>query len=685
MAKRPRSRRLLDCIKSRTQEITSVVHVFFGQFSKYHSSTSEKSAKLDQPTIYIPTLDRPTLDPTPLGTSVPGATLFNSIKCFASSNIHKHGDKGIKTEWAQNTSGTSVKDQHGDFSNIGPKSASSQRSSSNMESYYAENAKAMTSSNDYSPVLIFDGAHSDDEAIMGNLQQSHSSNSSVDVIITDTVLSSCVSHVAKGLDTDIDDSDSEDDYSDGLDIGEGILSPIESPQFSGNSNYSNHSSASSTYEFDQEPFDTYNLKVIQLCHDIGFGEPSNVERMYGGDYNRVIGLTFSENSEDQHFVLRVPRHVLEESKAFTIRDQVATLLFLGQFDFLCAPTIVAIDTTTANVIESQYVLQKKLPGKPLQDVLFTLPLAEKLELVTVAAQLFIKMDCITLEDPGVLSGTQPLPWTSTSLPPSTLKPTVSGFDFNYSTVASPLKQQSLASLLSNLLNEQKKKYIRSPVMVLKWAKLLDIVEEMDQAGLFKDSDMINVLWHWDVCARHIFVDKYESSLASIITDMDSTSDITHPVNIGHFNSNFDKDKFNVTDDASETFTAQTGTTSSIWKVTGVIDWDDAKSVPRVLTRIPRTWLWFDEVERTDSWDGNRDCPPERALTEDELTIKRHFDQLMQQADPNYLNDTYFRGVWIRRLFRFAQSGIHNTADFVRYDKFVKDWETYFSGHILMTL
>ncbi|KAG4034743.1 hypothetical protein MFRU_002g00960 [Monilinia fructicola] len=500
---------------------------------------------------------------------------------------------------------------------------------------------------------------------MENFKQSHSSNSSVEAIIT------------RQLDADID-IDGEDDCPDDFDIDEGILS-------TGNSNYSNQSSASSTHEFDQEPFDTYKLKVIQLCQDIGFGEPSNMERMYGGDYNRVIGLTFSQNSEDRHFVLRVPRHVLEESEAYTIRDQVATLLFLGQFEFLCAPTIAAIDTTTANVIKSQYVLQERLPGKPLQDVLFTLPLAEKLELVTVAAQLFINMEGITLEDPGVLSGTQPLPWTSTSLPPSTLKPTVSGFDFNYSTVASPLKQQSLASLLSNLLNEQKKKYILSPAMLLKWVKLLDIVEEMDQAGLFKASDKINVLWHWDICARHILVDKDESPLASTVTEMDSTSNFTQPPNLDHANCNVDEDKFIVTDDASDITAAQTGTTSSGWKVTGVIDWDGAKSIPRVLTRVPRNWLWFDEAERTYSWDGNRDCPPERALTEEELTIKRHFDRLMQQADPTYLNDTYFRGVWIRRLFRFAQSGIHNTADFVRYDKFVEDWETYFNGHILMTL
>lgn len=477
----------------------------------------------------------------------------------------------------------------------------------------------------------------------------------------------------KSLEFNPDMEESSDE--EGSDVDEADESDTVSSSVASRSIASNASNASSTYEYDQEPFDTYRSKVIQLCHNIGFGEPSNVVRMAGGSYNRVIGLTFSQDSEDRHFVLRVPRSPLQEHRAYTIRDQVATLLFLGQYEFLCAPTITAIDTTTENVIKSQYVLQEKLPGKPLQDVLFSLPLAEKLELTTVVAQLLIKMENITIEEPGVLSGAQPLPWVSTSLLSSTLQPTISGFRLDNITVDLPLGKQGLASLLFNMLNSQKKNDAKCANVVLLWDKLLNILKQMEQAGFFKDSDSTNVLWHWDICARHIFVDKDESIF---------TTDIAELPNLDHADSNDGGTKAELADDVSGIPADQTQATSNGWKVTGIIDWDDAMSVPRVIARVPKTWLWYDENERTSDWDGNRDSPPERALTQEELAIKSHFDQIMQQADPNYLSDTYFRGVWIRRLFRCTQTGFVDGSDFERCDKLVEDWEAYFNGHILMT-
>ena len=66
-------------------------------------------------------------------------------------------------------------------------------------------------------------------------------------------------------------------------------------------------------EEDEEPFDTYKLKFIQLCLDIGYCEPSHVKEMEGGSYNKIVGLTFPmfnnslDNEKSKYCILRIPQ------------------------------------------------------------------------------------------------------------------------------------------------------------------------------------------------------------------------------------------------------------------------------------------------------------------------------------------------------------------------------------------
>jgi hypothetical protein len=115
-----------------------------------------------------------------------------------------------------------------------------------------------------------------------------------------------------------------------------------------------------------------------------------------------------------------------------------------------------------------------------------------------------------------------------------------------------------------------------------------------------------------------------------------------------------------------------------WAITGVLDWDDVLSVPLVLARKPPAWLWFNEEER-NTWDGNTDANPHRDLTEDELLIKAHFDQIMARADPTYMEDTYHRGVWLRALARFGLYGFGDGQDWKRYSGFVREWDEYYAS------
>ncbi|KAF7871480.1 hypothetical protein EAF04_003587 [Stromatinia cepivora] len=438
----------------------------------------------------------------------------------------------------------------------------------------------------------------------------------------------------------------------------------------------------STLLNDQEGFDTYQLKVIQLCRDIGLGEPSELQRIRGGIHNRVVGIAIPGNSGDRHFILRISRWKMPDDETYNLRDQVAAILTLRQYTFLGAPEIAAVDTTLANAIESQYVVQHKLPGKPLQEVFNQLSLHQQLEITTTVAQFLLEMEKISFRKPGYLAGTQILPWTSTSIDTCTSQPTISAFRlFGYDIEVPTFESEPLPSLLHRMLTAQFERDCDSYTRP-KFEKLLCILKEMVKASLFNHSDSKNVLWHWDICARHIFVAGTETPPVSDSSSPPRSTRTTNTIESFDINNMGDTDEHSISGESSYDATNVTEKLQLMnggWKVTGVIDWDEVMSVPLVLSRQPRTWLWTDDAKRGWAWTGNYDTPLKQELTSEELTIKDRFDQVMQQADPSYLDDTYGRGVWIRGMFRLAQDGLSDKNDDERYEKFVEDWDRYYSG------
>ncbi|KAL5314863.1 hypothetical protein ACEPPN_017513 [Leptodophora sp. 'Broadleaf-Isolate-01'] len=517
------------------------------------------------------------------------------------------------------------------------------------------------------------------------------------------------------------------------------------------------SMSSSTYEYSQEIFETYKAKVIQLCLEIGYGEPTEVDRMKGGSFNRIIGLSF-DTPEKKQYILRIPREPYDETQDYEISDQVEVLLYLAQFDSLKVPSILAYDATTNNAIKSQWVLQSRLPGKPMQDVFYQLPLADRIQIAGEVAQLAIELDKIRFPNPGRLIGTRCLPSIAHNPPPTVKNVCFAGFKATEQLILDeqPLtqflvslfeyfKQNELATEHANELATQK--------MVERWSTLQLIATQMEKAGVMRIQDSGNALWHWDICSRNILIDQVNDvdveepvSEAEVVADDCAVSDTektevppksavqraskgcyhsvqlsvdditgnghkhTVQVNIEDGSGNCCNHKVEVgvednmgkkylhtfqikgaqhleTSGTEETVSALTEVHDSFqpavlpryskWVVSGVLDWDDALSVPPVLAGYQYSWLWCDEEERSSHWAYDRDTNPERPLTADELLVKANFDQIVARACPNFLEDTYGRGVWLRRLARFGIYGFHDSEDFARYTQFVKDWSMYY--------
>jgi hypothetical protein len=89
---------------------------------------------------------------------------------------------------------------------------------------------------------------------------------------------------------------------------------------------------------------------------------------------------------------------------------------------------------------------------------------------------------------------------------------------------------------------------------------------MKFAKLYRKCDAGDyALWHWDLEARHILVEKRPRTMSE--------------------SGGKDKSQKSTSEEELR------------WTITGIVDWDDALAVPRVLARAPPTFLWFGEEDR----------------------------------------------------------------------------------------
>ncbi|KAG0652316.1 hypothetical protein D0Z07_0935 [Hyphodiscus hymeniophilus] len=386
----------------------------------------------------------------------------------------------------------------------------------------------------------------------------------------------------------------------------------------------------SSYEYSQESFETYQHKVVQLCCNLGYGVPQ-IERMAGGGYNRIIGLNF-RTGEHRECILRLPRGGWDEEQGFETEDQVAILHYLARFDSLHVPKVLAFDSRLTNAISSQYVLQSRLRGRPLQDFFYVLPICEQLKIAGLVADLILKSESVKFDKPGRIIG-QSSPSLGSDPTSHSSGIEIAGYRTSPMFDLPVVQKQSFTSFVVALLEHRRNE---SP----NWLELAErFAEEMEKAGLVRTTDDVNVLWHWDLSASNILPTSSETAASGITAIEDSRSD-------------------------------------GEWIISGVVDWDDVLSVPRVLARKPPSWLWLDETERP-GFMGNRDTPPERNLTSDELLIQAHFNQIMERESPSYIQDAYFRGRWLRELAKFGLYGVGESLNWHTYEDFVKLWEEYY--------
>lgn len=421
--------------------------------------------------------------------------------------------------------------------------------------------------------------------------------------------------------------------------------------FSGSSSSSFSSSSSeisqtSTIEYGHETFRTFEKKVVDLaCRipQLGIISASAVTatRMAGGYNYRIIGITVDNSTNNTaknkpkaktggrgktKYILRIPRR--EKNNNTHLAREVAVLYFLHMNSAVPVPGTVAFDLDGLDgcPIERPYVLQTHAAGVPLDQAFGQMSFAEKKRLVSNIVDLYASMDRVRFERAGALGpssggiSNRVVDVVSFDLGPE------SDENHRYRTYPQETTLDMLLSQFECWKFVAGKEDEPSPEAKLVFGyleKFIDITVYMGEKGWLGDNK--NTVFHPDLSPRHIFV-------------------------------------------------IRTGPSSKVdWQVSGVIDWDGALSVPRVMANRAPSWLWrwgsadgYDAFE--EKGDGNN---PEDKDCE---ALKHHFEVEVSQSLPRFLEHAYKpRFQLLRKLCRFAIWGLRWEEDIKRANEFLREW------------
>lgn len=431
-----------------------------------------------------------------------------------------------------------------------------------------------------------------------------------------------------------------------------ILGPYTHARASSYSSSSSSSSSeisnTSTIEYGHESFATFERKILDLVYfipqiDIFTSTAVKVTRMDGGCNYRIIGIsTFNykgkgkgkdnekqindktaDNNETK-YILRIPRR--ERNNNTHLDREVAVLYYLEIHASIPVPKTIAFDLDGINgcPIELPYVLQTHVTGIPLDQALNQMDFSEKKRFVSKIVDLYAKMDQIYFERSGVL-----VPASGSRIHRIV---EVTAFDLGPESEENDCYRTYPQATTYDMLLSQFEcwKIVagkKDQCVVLGYMdQFAAITIQMREKGWLRDNK--NVLFHPDLSPYHIFV---------VRTEHKSKVD---------------------------------------WKISGIIDWDGALSVPRVMSNRVPTWLWrwgseegYDMSE--EGGDGNnpvdRDCE----------ALKHQFETEVSAILPKFLRHAYKQKYQLlRKLCRFAIWGLRWKEDLDKAKKFVDEWNRF---------
>lgn len=406
-------------------------------------------------------------------------------------------------------------------------------------------------------------------------------------------------------------------------------------------------SESSTIVYGHESFDQFQSKALAFAQSrvwpqAGLNDKITVERLCGGGFNRIIGLTLISSSGKEHtpienqrtetrapdtvveYILRIPR--FDYSR---VDDDVAALLFVKRLPEaehrIPAPDVIAYDETENNCLQSPFMVQNRLKGQPVHEIYHQLDHGQQRRVARELGLVFRRMLAVSSTQAGRLvlpdhnkaldAQIHVTPWDphmyfspSKARKPRTTTPYRTG-----------RASESVFELLKRSFQRQKAE-IREllpnnalrPSLIDKWCKMAC---EMDAAGHFEEVDGHFALSHLDLAPRNILVDQESPSDRPIISS--------------------------------------------------ILDWDEAVLAPPFMSCTPATWIW--------GWKHGDD-DDEEPETSEQRELRMVFEAA---AGPLYVKFAYQPAYQLaRRLVRFAIDGIRSHECWKESEEMLDLWRSH---------
>jgi hypothetical protein len=414
-----------------------------------------------------------------------------------------------------------------------------------------------------------------------------------------------------------------------------------------NDDASSFVSDTSTIEYDQEPYASFQEKVIALSKSL-FSDYTHhdikLERMKGSSFNRIIGITLSKSKlswsamaqframislcmrgktkqtpKPKDLILRVPRETVHD-----ILYQAITLAYLERKLPYPVPKRVCYDSGTDNALGRAYMVQKRLPGQSLSQLWPKLSLQQRRGAARHIAEIVrdlhkVKNSCAGIISP--LNTTHDLNFDLIKIEPVPMSSAASFtiLPFN-AKLASP---QTTRDLLLSLVSRQRAfgKANDLPSFDDIWTSFISMIDKLHKLGVLPDVDTFH-LHHVDLQSRNLFF--------------------------------------------------ITPTPSSVC-LTGILDWDSALFAPKFMSTRAPFFLWTDE-------GADESAEGDVLLDSDDAEMREYKRIFEEVVGENFCSDAYRpEYIFARRLWKFLVNGIRSGGDKFLAKLLVEEWEEMYGA------
>lgn len=185
-------------------------------------------------------------------------------------------------------------------------------------------------------------------------------------------------------------------------------------------------------------------------------------------------------------------------------DSVAVHQYLSRYVELPIPKAIAYDTPNRNAVGSEYLIQTRVPGQPLNKVYYDLPVHENLEIASQIAQIILNFEIVEFSRPGQLYRPKDMQSRSADIA-AVGRIELGGLLHDWEDRPPIPAPTSLGDFIQDLFDGQlaeKRSFSDEAKLYWRWKR---IVKQMEACGLMRDTDcQKNVLWHWQVFPESSF-------------------------------------------------------------------------------------------------------------------------------------------------------------------------------------